>query len=290
MLEQDWFLFAAIASISIGLYGFAQKMQSEQGSISNTTFIFYSYVAMTIFPWIGMLLLQSSPVFEKEELLYSLFITSVYIYIIKTRLLSLKYLSSSTYFINYRVISSIWLLLTGVLFFSENISIKEYLWIFVGFIVFYLLIEKKNNSESMNDLKKGFIFLFLWTIGVALLQTAAKSFAVWNYDVLSLIFFQWVYGVIFSYAFQKWENIKDILYVGSWRGRIFLLAAGFLFALSTIVNNIALKGGDLAIVYKIISYSLFIPIILSIIIYKEEVSIKKLIAFWLTIVSVLLFV
>lgn len=127
MLQEYWFIFAIIASISIGLYGFAQKMQSEQGSISNATFIFYSYVAMTLFPVVAMIFFGTLPVFEKEELLYSLFITSVYIYIIKTRLLSLKYLSSSTYFINYRIISSVWLLLIGILFFSENISLKEYL-------------------------------------------------------------------------------------------------------------------------------------------------------------------
>lgn len=118
---------AIIASLSIGCYGFAQKIQSEQGSISNTTFIFYSYVAMTLFPLLIMIFLQSTPHFEKAELLYSLFITCVYIFIIKTRLRSLKYLSSSSYFINYRIISSIWLIFVGVLFFKENISLQEYL-------------------------------------------------------------------------------------------------------------------------------------------------------------------
>lgn len=289
-MEQYWFIFAAIASTSIGLYGFAQKMQSEQGSISNTTFIFYSYVAMMVFPVIAMLILQSPPRFEKEELLYSLFITSVYICIIRTRLQSLKYLSSSSYFINYRIISSIWLLLIGLFFFTEHISLKEILGIIVWFVVFYLLIEKKDTKESVWDVKKGFFYLFLGTIGVALLQTAAKNFAIGDYDVLSLIFFQWVYGVIFSYVFQRGENLKEVLYVRSWRGRMFLFAAGFLFALSTVVNNIALQWWDLAIVYKIISYSLFIPIILSIIIYKEQVWVKKLIAFVLTLISIFLFI
>lgn len=243
-----------------------------------------------LFPWAIMLLFWRFPVFEKEELLYSLFITGVYIYIIKTRLLSLKYLSSSTYFINYRIISSIWLLFIGVLFFGENISPKEILGIFLGFFVFYLLIEKKNNAESLKEIKKGFLFLFLGTFWVAALQTAAKSFALGDYDILSLIFFQWIYGMIFSYIFQKGEKLQDILFVRSLRGRLFLLAAWCVFALSTIVNNIALKGGDLAIVYKIISYSLFIPIILSVLIYKEPVTLRKLVAFVLTIVSVLLFV
>jgi len=57
---------------------------------------------------------------------------------------SLRYISSSTYFINYRILSSVWLLLIGISFFGENISIKEILGVFIGFFVFYLLIEKKS--------------------------------------------------------------------------------------------------------------------------------------------------
>ena len=48
--------------------------------------------------------------------------------------------------------------------------------------------------------------------------------------------------------------------------------------------------GTLSLSYKMISYSLFVPVILSLIIYKEEISKKKIFAIFLTIVSVTLFI
>ena len=48
-------------------------------------------------------------------------------------------------------------------------------------------------------------------------------------------------------------------------------------------------GANLVIYAKISSYSMFVPIILAIIIYKEKVTIKKLVAFILTIISLGLF-
>ena len=62
-----------------------------------------------------------------------------------------------------------------------------------------------------------------------------------------------------------------------------------MYSVAAIVNSYAYYGGNVAIVYKIISYSLFIPIILSIIFYKEKVTPKKMIAFLLTILSIALF-
>jgi uncharacterized membrane protein len=62
------------------------------------------------------------------------------------------------------------------------------------------------------------------------------------------------------------------------------------FYCSALFNTLAFQQWDVAIVYKIISYSLFIPIILSVIFYKEKITVKKWVAFLLTIVSILLFV
>jgi uncharacterized protein (DUF486 family) len=50
------------------------------------------------------------------------------------------------------------------------------------------------------------------------------------------------------------------------------------------------SGWDIAIVYKIVSYSLFLPIIFSITYYKEPLTPKKIIAFILTVVSIWLFI
>ncbi|MCD5380450.1 hypothetical protein LR004_00850, partial [Candidatus Gracilibacteria bacterium] len=64
-----------------------------------------------------------------------------------------------------------------------------------------------------------------------------------------------------------------------------IFTSGIFLSLSAVAS-----GGDLAIVYKILSYSLFIPIILSVIVYKEKIGIRQIIAFILTVISILLFI
>jgi uncharacterized membrane protein len=49
-------------------------------------------------------------------------------------------------------------------------------------------------------------------------------------------------------------------------------------------------GGNLSIVITINSFSILIPIILSVIFYKEEMTIKKWLVIWLSILSVVLFI
>jgi len=47
-MEYSWIVFALLASISIGLYGFAQKVKAEMPHQSDNGFIFYSYACMTL--------------------------------------------------------------------------------------------------------------------------------------------------------------------------------------------------------------------------------------------------
>lgn len=286
-----WIYYAIAASICIGLYWFAQKIKAEMPHQSDNGFIAYSYVAMSLGGIFGSLIFwHTLQLTDSFTILYALWITSFYIVIVKTRLISLRYLSSSTYFINYRIASSLWLLIVWVTLFSERISFQEWLWIMIWFIVFYLLIEKKYEKESFTDMKKGFLYLFIGSLAVTWVQTLAKSFATSDADIFSLVFFQGIFWVMFVLLLKWKEPVKKIFEVQHTRQALFLILSGIVFWLATIVNNYALIWGDLAIVYKIISYSLFIPIILSIIIYKEQVTPKKLCAFVLTLMSIFLFV
>lgn len=233
---------------------------------------------------------NSLQIMHLPTILYALGITIFYIIIVKTRLISLRYLSSSTYFINYRIASSLWLVIVWIILFSETISLKECIWILIGFIVFYLVIEKKNSHESAAHLKRGFIYLLLGSVAVTWVQSLAKSFATSDLDIFTLVFFQGIFWVVFVLLLKGKEPVNKIFEIQNKQQGIFLLFSGIVFGVATIVNNYALIWWDLAIVYKIISYSLFIPIILSIIIYKEQVNAKKLLAFALTLVSIFLFI
>ena len=286
-----WIIYALITSLWVGLYWFAQKIKAENPKQSDTGFIFYTYLIFLVtgLTWV-YLTWESWVLYDYTAMTYSFWIMFLYTIVVKTRLLSLRYLSSSTYFINYRIFSSIWLLLLGMFVFSETISFKEILWVLVGFIVFYLLIEKKDNTESKKDLQRGFIFMFIWSICIAGLQSINKDFALSWLNIYFLVLYSGFFGIIFAILLKGKEKIYQIVEIQSWRQGVFLITSWIIFSIATVTNNLAFIWWDLAIVYKIISYSLFIPIILSIIFYKEQVSSKKLIAFALTVLSIFLFI
>lgn len=258
---------------------------------SDNGFIFYTYIVFLLvgLAW-SFMRGTLSELQDMQVAYYSFGIMLLYTIIVKTRLLSLKYVSSSTYFINYRVLSSLWLLLVGIVVFSETITLQEILGVFLWFIVFYLLIEKKDAQETKKNLQKGFFYLFIGSLCITALQSLNKWFIVSWWDVFALITYGGCFGMLFTFLLKWKETISQVLAIHSVKYGVFLLSSGVIFTIATITNNLAYISWDLAVVYKIISYSLFIPIILSIIIYKEHVSLKKLIAFILTLVSILLFI
>ena len=289
-MEYSWIVFALLASCTIWLYGFAQKIKAELPEQSDSGFIFYSYFAMTIAGFVWWIWNDFSLDFTHlTTFVYAFLITALYIVVIKTRLISLRFLSSSSYFINYRIISSTLLIWVGMVFFWDILSLEQFIWILLWFFVFYLLIEKKNQTETASDLKKWFIYLIIGAIAVTWLQTVGKDFAVSDFDIYTLVLYQGVLWCLMSLVLKWKESYKQVFKIHHYKQLLFLMGAGILFGLSTVFNLLALQEWNLAIVYKIISYSLFIPIILSIIIYREPVTSKKLIAVWLTIISIFLF-
>lgn len=289
-MEYSWIAYSLLASLCIGLYGFAQKVKAEIPEQSDNGFIFYSYFAMMLAGIIWWILNGASFfVFHSTTFVYACIITIFYIIIVKSRLISLRFLSSSSYFINYRIFSSTWLILVGIILFWDSLSVKQFLGILLWFYVFYLLIEKKSKNETLSDLKKWFFYLLIWSLAVTWVQTLGKNFAISDFDVFTLIFYQGVLWCLMILLLKWKETFSEVFKIHHARQFLFLVWAGVVFGISTIFNIYALKEWNLALVYKVISYSLFIPIILSIIFYKEKVTLKKLFAFSLTIISIFLF-
>jgi uncharacterized membrane protein len=286
-----WMMYALVWSVTIGIYWFLQKIEAES-NINRNSFILYSHVWMIIYPLIYLLITWWKIHFNMQIFLYALLLNTIYVIIMKFRLKSLEYIDSSSYFINYRIFSSILLLIFGQIFFWEIISIKEYIWIFLWFIIFYLLLEKKYNKESDNNVYKGFIYLAIGIIWVSLIWIIQKNFILLDLDFSSYIFFSWItWSIVTLWMSWKDKIIKDILSIKKKKDYVFLFVCATIFPLGMFCNLQAVDGwGDVAIVYKIISYSLFIPIILSVIFYKEKITLKKALAFILTIASIGLFV
>lgn len=281
-------VYALVATLFVGFSWFFQKVVAEQKALSADSFLFYSYFSLAFF-WISSLIvLRQSFEMTLEVFMYGTLITAVYISILQSRIKCLNYVDSSTYFINYRIFSSILLLIFGQILFNEIISLQDYVGILLWFLIFFLLLEKKEKTESKSDFYKGLSYIFLWVILITVAQLLSKSFVILGHNIASLFVVQWLVGMVIMRLQQK-EN-KKIWKVSNKKQILFLLINGVFFYCSALFNTLAFQQWDVAIVYKIISYSLFIPIILSVIFYKEKITVKKWVAFLLTIVSILLFV
>lgn len=283
-------IFAIIAMLISGIYGFLQKVDVES-AISRSTFIMYSWICMFFYATLYLILTGTKLSFEPIVLWTAVINWTVYSIVFHYRLKSLKFLDTSTFFINYRILSSILLMFVWMIFWNEIISTKEYLWIFLWFITFFLLMEKKYKWESDKKLWKWYAYLMVWVVWVSILQSLQKNFAIHDYSYPSYLFYSWIVGSINTYLLKaKDENLKKILTIKDKKTILFLFFAGIIFTLYTLTWYLWIKfWWNMVVVYKIISYSLFIPIILSMIFYWEKITMKKALAFILTIISIWLF-
>jgi multidrug transporter EmrE-like cation transporter len=80
---------------------------------------------------------------------------------------------------------------------------------------------------------------------------------------------------------KKVKNKNKIVSIACLQGVIAITLAS--------VSGLAYSMGIMVIAYKITSFGLLIPIILSVIIYKEEMTKRKLVAIALALVSIALF-
>lgn len=287
---ETWMIHALLGMLVMGIFGILQKIEAES-KMNRSWFIAYSNIGMIIFPVI--IGLYNNIHFEFDMILFWIaFITQgAYIVVLKLRLRCLDYMTSSTYFINYRIMTSILLVLVGQILFLDNILLNEYLGIFLGFIVFILLIEKKDKDESLKNLKRGYIYLCLSIIIASIIWVISRYIAAQDYPIELYALYGWISGTIVT-LLSKWKDtLRDVMHIKWWKQAAFLALAWLVFWTWVILHVWALRQGwDLAIVYKILSYSLFFPIIFSILYYKEPLTPRKILAFILTVVSIWLFI
>jgi drug/metabolite transporter (DMT)-like permease len=280
-----WFIYGILASIFGGLYSFSHKIAAEK-NYSSSKITMYNLFYGAIFA--SILLIFNFDNFNKFFLLCGFVIINTISYVITlvTRIDSLKLITSNIFFPISRILSSLLSLFVGFLFFNETITKNQTIGILIGFLVIILLIEKKENEKQKN-LKKGLFLLLISSFALLLTQTTNKIVASYELGIFLFMFLANLLGTFNSYYLSHKEiktkkkfNEKNIHIVGFLTGLIQFLT--YFFSL------LALKTGSLGIFAVIYSFSIIIPIILSIFIYNEKLDLKKSIALFLMIVSMFL--
>ncbi len=205
---------------------------------------------------------------------------------------SLRLIDATLFFPLYKVGGPLLTIILGILVFRESFTVTEWIGLVVSLSVPLLLITRSERSRQKN-LVLGLQILLLASI------TAAVSAGLSKYgtNIASNLWFfllvSEVCTVISAFLllvqrhrtgmpiFFKTESTADALWLALVMGitqSLSFMALMFAFA----------KGGSLAIVYTVSSLYILIPIILSILIYKEHWNTQKALAIALSITALAL--
>lgn len=280
-------IYAMITIFLSWMYSFLIKVATER-NYNSSLITCYSYTVCTFFAWINILYrwFDISHIYIIWILAFINAIT--YFLSIVTRMVAMKNIDSVIFFPLYKTFSPILVTLTSVFLFSEHLWLKESLWIIIWISIPLLLVSSKENKIQKN-LKKWLIFTIITALIVMITNAAAKQIMVEKLDLHFFIFctsFIWMMLSFFSY-----KKISKIRQQDLFSKKILII--WFFLWLFQYLNFVTFQNSlvwNLAIAFTINSFSLLIPIILSIIFYKEHFNLKKAIVIGLSILSILLFI
>ncbi len=285
-----WFIYAVASALFAGLFTFLQKIAVERG-YSPALMNSYSNAISSILALAVILLFFGFGGAWKLGLLLGFFVGLTHTIGAIFRMDALKYIDTAIFFPIYKTIAPVFILLVGMLAFGEDFTTLEWIGIALGITVPLLLLHKKENSRQKN-LKKGILLLLFAT----LFSVARSGMSKYGVDIFETVFlFMAVFqgfSAILGFGIYKLQK-NGIKYIGEVTKHevmnkqiliiSFISGVAEFFASATFL--LALKGGLLGVVFTINSLYIVIPIILSIIIYKEHWNAFKVVAIVLSIVA-----
>lgn len=288
---EPWILLALASAIFSWFANFTVKMIIERGYNSYLYPIWTNLVGFIAF--LGVMAYNGNiQNISIEILLFIAFLSFINISLlttsIGTRVVSLHNIDTVIFYPLYKSFGPIIVTVFSLFYFKEILSPREIVGIAVGISVPLLLITRTENRIQKN--------LFLWVLFVvmtALLTAVSASVpkviqTKWL-DMDTFLFLAFSIGVIFSSSIY-WMNRKKIQQKSYKKAPIYFWIISGIFHLASFYTFSYALTGNLAVVFTINSFSILIPIILSIIFYGEHFSLKKGIVIALSIVSVLLFI
>lgn len=282
-----WFLYSFLGLIFLWLWDFTKKVVLKKWW-NKEVFLFMCFIFYIITLWINYYI--SSEFIVNYKLLHSALIMWFFDFMAPIALLTaLKNLDSSFAFIAIRITASFFILYIWTRFLWDNLSIYNIIWFFIWVIAIYFL--SWFNFKEKHKINKKWLLAVLITIIWIVWSHSYFKFIVPNLEINSFMFFKFWFSFLFIILYMtlrkkfKYFNKTQIKKVTPYAlFSCFIFITYFLY----LIPNIYILW-PLSLWYKFLSYSIIVPIILSIILYKEKVSFKRLIAFILTIISIALF-
>lgn len=280
---KEYLIYTLIALFAFGIQTFLYKVSAARRCNSAlTTRAFMITVAVLS----GVFFFYSG---TKENRIWILIIFAVinsvfFLITTITRMEALKNIPTS---VSYPIIraSTIFVVLFSLIYFREKLSFYQITGIVLSIAVVFILSKREKKDKILN-FKRG-IYLTIIAMITSALTTIAQKFAALSVNKLAYITLSYIINIGISSAliksFKKKETEKtkrDAKIIGFFIGIFNFI--GFFSILK------AYSQGPLAITAPLHDMNFVIAIILAGIIYKEKVTLRRVVGIVLSVVSVVL--
>jgi uncharacterized membrane protein len=282
-----WFIYTLLSSLLAGLFTFGLKIAAEKDLQANLlTAVYFSTSAVLS---CGAWLVTGQNSFELINALIIgavLGVLSSSLYVIQIQ--GLKYIDAALFYPIYKTLGPLLVIVAGVVYFSEDLSQFEYFALALSLLIPLMLISK-GERDRQKDLWKGVMVLLVCAAVAALIAVLAKFAIDRSIDVYLLLLVQMVFGfgtnVVIGYV------RKQPLKLGALTSNYITygMILGVLMFSFIAFSLLAFKDGLVSIVYTVQSFYILIPIVLSVIIYKEHMNVRKALAIVLSVLAIIFF-
>lgn len=280
----DWYFLAISTLVFFGLQHFLFKMSAEKKC--NTAWTTTSFMATTSLLSIIAIIITRPEIENIIGLSLIAFFNSItFLLGVLANVEGLKHIPASVFYPIRRMGVAI-VVLIGVFFLKETLTFFQIIGVLLVILVFFLLT--KNEDEKVKD--KNFNLGILLAISVIMLYSINSviiKFAAAEYNLLAFMAISYVLSTMFSLTIRKKmqtkntkNNHKTAIIIGFFVG--LLNFAGFFILMK------ALSVGPLSIVLPLNSMSFIVTIILSVIFYKEKITLRRISGVVLSILAIIL--
>lgn len=287
---ETWIILALLSAITAWLANFWVKIIVEKwynvylfSFFGNALALIY-LSAILFFQWTFFQVLDNInlSIASLAFINISLLIASV-----STRTVSLRNIDTVIFYPIYKTLGPVIMTLVSIFYFKESLTYYEMTWIILGFLVPLMLITKKENIIQKN-LFIWIIFILVTVLLTSVWMVMPKIIQVQELDINSFMFCAFWIWIIITWLLLFHERKMLQKKHKKWSLYFWVFFCSFHFWSMYFFTHALVW--NLAIVFTINSFSILIPIILSIIFYKEHFNLKKWLVIALSIISILLFI
>jgi len=284
MEMRNWYVLSIVALVLMGVQRFLYKVCAEKEC--DTAWTTFSFMAtVTVLSAVFFLALKGS-VSDARMLLLTAGINSAsFVLGTITHIEALKHVPSSVVYPIIRL-NMVVVVLFSILFLHDRVSLHQVLGILLAIAVIVILTREAEGAKgNFGSVRKGLLLAFVSLVSGSVASISSKFAAVYS-NKLGFMALSYFLGALFSAALIRRSgeeasrgNRKDAVLIGLLMGLINFV--GFYTFLA------ALSVGPLSIIVSITGMHFVIAVLLSVIVYKENLSRTRMLGMALAVASVL---